>query len=119
MGLLSKDQILAADDLPFQDVEVPEWGGTVRVRTMTGSERDTFEASIYDAGGGSTTLDRKDFRAKLLSKVIVDDKGQRLFTDKEIAQLGAKSVRALDRVFGVAQDLNGMSAAVRNEIEKK
>ena len=39
-GLLSKEQILAAEDLPHKDVPVPEWKGTVRVRALTGFERD-------------------------------------------------------------------------------
>ena len=32
MNLLSKTAILAAQDLQTEDVEVPEWGGAVRVR---------------------------------------------------------------------------------------
>lgn len=116
---LSKDQILAADDLPFEDVDVPEWKGTVRVRTMTGSERDDFEASIYETVGDKVSVNRKDFRTKLLSKTLVDDKGQRLFTDKEIVQLGGKSAKPIGRLFEVAQRLNGMSAAEQANIEKK
>jgi len=117
--LLNKDQILAAEDLPFRDIEIPEWQGAVRVRTMTGSERDAFEASIYDTTGEKPTLNRTDFRAKLLSKVIVDDKGQRLFTDKEITQLGGKSAKAINRLFEAAQEINGMSAEAQAVIEKK
>jgi len=33
MNILSKDAILAADDLPRETVNVPEWGGEVLVRT--------------------------------------------------------------------------------------
>ena len=40
MSLLSAAEILAADDLPTEDVEVSEWNGTVRVRALTGAERD-------------------------------------------------------------------------------
>ena len=32
LNLLSRDAILQAQDLPHEDVEVPEWGGMVRVR---------------------------------------------------------------------------------------
>ncbi len=117
--LLNKDQILGANDLPFRDVEVPEWGGTVRVRTMTGGERDAFEASIYDTDGAGVKLNRSDFRAKLLAKVIVDDKGARLFTDKEISQLSGKSAKALQILFDVAQEINGISKAEQDVIEKK
>lgn len=117
--LLNREQILEANDLPFKDVEVPEWGGTVRVRTMTGGERDAFEASIYDADDKGVKLNRSDFRAKLLSKVIVDDKNVRQFTDKDITALSAKSAKAIQRLFDVAQDLNGISKAEQDAIEKK
>jgi len=46
MSLLSKTAILAANDLKSEDIEVPEWGGAVRVRSFTGRERDAFEASM-------------------------------------------------------------------------
>ncbi len=117
--LLSKEKILAAEDLPFRDVDVPEWGGVARVRTMTGGERDAFEASIYDTDGAGVKLNRTDFRAKLLSKVLVDDKGSRLFTDKEIVALSGKSAKAIQRLFDVAQDINGISKAEQDAIEKK
>ncbi|MFE3382837.1 hypothetical protein [Streptomyces anulatus] len=43
---LSAEQILDADDLAIEDVPVPEWGGTVRVKGMSGTERDRFEAGF-------------------------------------------------------------------------
>ena len=46
MNILSKDAILAADDLPRETVHVPEWGGDVYVRTMSGTDRDAFETSL-------------------------------------------------------------------------
>jgi hypothetical protein len=46
MTLLSKSAILCANDLQTEDVDVPEWGGAVRVRSFTGRELDAFEASI-------------------------------------------------------------------------
>ena len=42
---LNREAILAAEDLPRELVEVPEWGGAVYVRALTGAERDQFEAS--------------------------------------------------------------------------
>jgi hypothetical protein len=34
MTLLSKTAILCANDLQTEDVDVPEWGGAVRVRSF-------------------------------------------------------------------------------------
>jgi len=118
--LLNKDQILKADDLPFKDIAVPEWGGDVRVSTMTAADRDAFEASIYETdSAGKVNINRKNFRANLLSRAITDDKGLRLFTEKEIDLLGKKSAKAIQRLFDAAQDLNGISKAEQDAIEKK
>lgn len=119
MELLTKDQIMKADDLPFRDIDVPEWGGSVRVRTMTGGERDAFEAQIYDADSNGIRLNRENFRAKLLSKVLVDGAGTRLFSDKEILLLSGKSSKAIQRLFDAAQELNGISGAEQEAVEKK
>ena len=103
MNILSKDAILAADDLPRETVNIPEWGGEVLVRTMSGTDRDAFEASLLEKDGRMENV-----RARLVALTLCDSQGDRLFDDSEIAALGRKSARALDRVFSVAQRLNGI-----------
>ncbi len=103
MNLLSKENILAANDLPLECITVPEWGGEVMVRTMTGADRDAFEASLIGKEGRMENV-----RARLVSLTLCDAAGARLFTDAEVATLGNKSARALDRVFTVAQRINGI-----------
>lgn len=113
MGLLSREQILAASDLAREVVEVPEWGGEVYVRVLTGVERDQFEASCADDEQGT-----RNFRARLCALCMVGEDGNRLFEFGEAQQLGAKSGQALDRVFDVARRLNGMSKDAIEEQEK-
>lgn len=113
MNLLSKEAILAADDLPREIVSVPEWGGQVYVRTMTGTDRDAFEASLITKDSGPSSQPSKDqrmhnVRARLVSLTLCAESGERLFQDGDIDALGRKSARALDRVFAVAQRLNGI-----------
>ena len=118
MNLLSKTAILAAQDLQTEDVEVPEWGGAVRVRSFTGRERDAFEASMVRGEGRDRKVDLTNMRARLVGLTVIDETGQRLFTDEEVDLLGAKSGAALDRVFAVAQKLNGLSGADVEELSK-
>lgn len=107
MTLLSKQQILDADDLPTRDVAVPEWGGDVRVRGLTGRERDAFELRMAVANkNGDTDV---DMRAGIVGRCIVDENGERLFTDRELGRLAGKSGAALDRVFDVVRELSGMT----------
>ena len=118
MTLLSKTAILTANDLKSEDVEVPEWGGAVRVRSFTGRERDAFEASMVRGEGRDRKVDLTNMRARLVGLTVIDETGQRLFTDEEVDLLGAKSGAALDRVFAVAQKLNGLSSADVEELSK-
>lgn len=116
--MLTKEQILTAEDLVTQEVEVKEWGGSVTVKGMTGTERDSFEQSIVDTKGKSTTTNLANIRARLCAMTMVDEKGVRIFADNEIVKLGKKSAKALDKVFAVAQELNGMSPKDVEELAK-
>ncbi len=118
MTLLSKTAILTANDLQTEDVEVPEWGGAVRVRSFTGRERDAFESSMVRGDGRDRKVDLTNMRARLVGLTVIDETGQRLFTDEEVDLLGAKSGAALDRVFAIAQKLNGLSGADVEELSK-
>jgi ribosomal protein S21 len=116
---LTKEQILAAADLPEEVVDVPEWGGKVLIRGMTGAERDAFEESVMVTRGNNRELNLRNFRAKLVARSIVDPvTKERMFSDNEIAELGKKSARALQRVFEAALRLNGMTAESVEELTK-
>ena len=118
MALLKKDEILKSNDLTFEELQVPEWGGTVRVKTMTGAERDEFEADVFESKGNSTKVNMRNFRAKLVSKCLVDEEGGRLFADNEVEALGKKSAKALDRIFAIAQKINAIGQKEVEELVK-
>jgi hypothetical protein len=51
MALLSRDDILNADDLTIETIAVPEWGGEVNVKTLTGAEKDKWETARVGTPG--------------------------------------------------------------------
>lgn len=106
--ILTRDQILNADDLATEDVAVPEWGGVVRVKGLTGEERDQFEASVIGENTKNKRRNLSNLRARLVALAVVDGEGKQLFKRSDIPALGRKSAAALDRVFGKAQELSGM-----------
>ena len=107
---LSKEDILKAEDLAAEEVDVPEWGGSVLVRGMTGQELDAFQMAARDQRTGQRLPGAMgNIRAKTIARCIVDDDGNRLFTDADVAALGEKSGAAIDRVFAVASRLSGMN----------
>lgn len=105
-----RDQILQADDLERQEVEVPEWGVSVWVRGLTSAERDDYESELLEiTEDGDKVLHRENARAKLLVRAVVDEDGNRVFGDEDVEALGEKSGRATDRLFDVAQELSGVT----------
>lgn len=117
MALLSKEQILAANDTETQDIEVPEWGGTVRIAVMSGWARDQYESGLYRNRGKLDTVE--NLRARFLSYCVVDADGNLVFAADDVIALGKKSVKALDRVFDAATSLNhtgvdGLEEAAKN-----
>lgn len=124
--ILTAKDILGADDLSKERVEVPEWGGDVYIRTMTGTERDSWEESILKmnvrtVNGKSvqqTEVIRKNARANLVSRVCCDESGCSLFSPDQATELGKKSSAALDRCWEVAQRLNHLSDDDIEELTK-
>jgi hypothetical protein len=124
--ILTAEEILQADDLPKELVEVPEWGGEVYVRTMTGLERDSWEGSIVKmkprrVNGRNIQEPEIIFanaRAKLLAKVLCDENGKSLFSEHQVDVLGGKSAAALDKCFTVAQKLNHLTNEDVEELTK-
>lgn len=117
--ILSRDQIMAADDLKRELVEVPEWGGSVYIRSLTGAERDKFEADVNGSKRNSTELNLQNLRARLVALTLVDSEGKRMFrSPDEIQMLGSKSATALIRCFDKARELSGMTASDVEELAK-
>lgn len=114
-GLLSRDQILKAQDRTFMVISCPEWGGKVRMQSMSGAERDQFEESILGQKGEVVT---KNLRAKLVAMSVVDKDGNLLFSKDDVMILGEKNAAALDRLFTVAQKLSGISKTDVEEMVK-
>ena len=112
--MLDKNSILAADDLPVQSVEVPEWGGAVNICTLGALDMAAFQASIRDADG--KIVDH--VMPRFLVATIVDENRSRIFSDEDFEALAKKNPVVLNRLFDVAQKLNGIGIAAQEEIAK-
>ena len=116
--MLTRQEILDVSDLDKKVVTVPEWKGDVIVKTMTGTEREAWESTLFETKGNKTRTKMENLRAKLLACCLVDEEGKRLFTDKDINSLSGKNARALDRLYDVARELNGIGQEDEDELVK-
>lgn len=114
--MLDRAAILGKQDIRVEELYIPEWAGTVRVKALNGLERDSYEQSVLDQRGKSMKVDLRNARAKLVSLALVDHDGQRLFTDDDVVMLGTKSAAAIDRIYDVASALAGISDTDLDEL---
>ena len=118
MEQLTAKDILGADDVCRERVDVPEWGGFLYVQEMTGTARDLYEASVIEFVNGSFKQRLDNIRAKLVAVCAVDEDGNLLFKQSQVEALGKKSGKALDRVFAVAQRVNALTDSDVEELAK-
>lgn len=112
--ILTKEQILAADDRRTITVEVPEWGGSVNIAVMTGTDRESFEREW-------TNIEAKllpQYKLKMLRRCLVDGSGAQQFTDADLDALGNKNACVIDRLFTECMKLNGFQKDAVEEAVK-
>ena len=112
MTKLTRDAILKASDIDQQEVDVPEWGGTVTIQGLTAKQRAKVLGAAVDRKSGSVDLEM--LYLMLTVESVVDEEGKPVFTAGDIEALGKKSGAALDRIVKVALNLSGMG----EEVEK-
>jgi hypothetical protein len=116
MNILDKDQILAAEDLKTEVVPIPEWGGDVIVSEMSAADSERWLMEAFDDEGKPTR--RKAPTVQLAARCIVDESGQRVFSEEDIEALAKKSPKAIGKVFSAAVRLNGLGAMTDEESDE-
>lgn len=105
---LSAENIFSADDMKVEPVDVPEWGGRIYVRRLTGRERDEFEQLMNDRRAGKI-LKVRGVITKIVALAACTSDGTQLFTSKDAeAKLDEKACAPLMRVFDAALKISGM-----------
>jgi hypothetical protein len=95
---LTAADIFAADDSATIDVEVPEWGGIVKVRKLTAGESIEFGE-----------IQQRDSLLKLIELCAVDERGARLFSKDDLGRLASKAYDVCIRLHVAAAKLNGLA----------
>jgi len=111
-----REEILGFADRKVLAVEVPEWGRTVYVRSLSAAESDAFEASVTPRGPKGPR-NYRNLRARYAALALSTPDGERVFTDADAAALGEKSAAALARIFDAGTSFNGMSEEDVKELE--
>lgn len=120
--ILSRDAIEQARDFQTETVTVAEWGGDVRLRSMTVGAMDDIqirylqlagaESASAENGTAASVLYRnpellREMKTRLLSYCLCDAEGTLLFNDEQgRAILSQKNPAVIDRLYEIASRLN-------------
>ncbi len=119
---LTREQILAAQDDERELVDVPQWGGAVFVKVLSGAERDQWEGSMQvDDDASPEERHAKRFgnlRARSAVLSVCDEQGAPLFTMADAHWLGGKSSKALDKIWEVFIRINAIRKEEVDELTK-
>ena len=108
--ILSVEDILTAPDIQEKVVEVPEWGGAVKIRSFTKQRQIQLRAQALVGG----EVDSERMELLMFIEGVVEPK----FGVEHIDLLKGKSASAMDRVLGAILELGGMTPEAQNEMER-
>lgn len=103
-----RDQVVAAEDIESEIVEVPQWGVKIEVRGMTGKERARMLKSCSDPMTGQVDIE------KISPDVIIGcswdpDTGEKVFLPGDRDMLLSKSGAALEKIALAGMRLSGLT----------
>lgn len=109
---LTVADILAANDIVEEDVEVPEWGGSVRIRAFTKARQQELRFMATDPR--TQKLDNEKLELQIFIHGVIDPQ----FAPAHQTELREKSAGALDRVLKRIMAISGMSDEAVAEAKK-
>jgi hypothetical protein len=102
-----RDKILAAQDIPSETVEIPEWGVELLVKGMTAGDRLLLMQNAYDQTTQQVNM------AIVYPDVVVacaydPESGEPVFSSDDKGELMKKASAAIERLAGIGLRLSGI-----------
>src|SRR5262245_6505109 len=102
-AVLSLDQMLMGNDTEYDLIDVPEWGGQVRIGSLTAEQMVKWTEAKTE-----TLLDRRNAGLLLLVSSIVDADGHRIANASHVAAFRGRSAKVLNRIIDRILKMNGL-----------
>ena len=118
MAFLSREDIMAIVSVKKESIDMPEWGGSIFVRAMSGAESDILTDLIlaHEEKTGNNRLPH--LKAIMAILTVCDGDGGRMFDMNDMDMLLSKDGGALTKIFEVARRLNGLTPDSEETITK-
>lgn len=112
MRLLTAAEILAANDIVEEEVEVPEWGGAVRIRAFTKARQQELRRMATDPRTGR--IDNEKLEMQIFIHGVIEPE----FAPVQQTELRLKSAGAMDRVLTRIMAISGLTSEAVDDAKK-
>lgn len=111
LRILSVDDLISVVDTDEEVIDVPEWGGAVRIRSFSKNEQLQYRREAKDENG---EIDNDKLEMLMLVHGIVEPK----LTAEHVGVMRQKRAMTIDRVLKRILVLSGLDAKSIAEAEK-
>ena len=113
MGL--RDKILQAPDLKSEMMDIEEWGVTIEVRSMNGTQRARMMKESFNAETKEVSW---DYASLIIAGAYDPESGELIFTEADRRELNEKHGGILEEIAMRVLKLSGLSDDSLTESEK-
>lgn len=107
----NSEEILSKDDFTYEEFEVPEWGGTLRLRSLSGAQRTIVISLTNKRRDGDGLFER------LIIMSAVDDVGKSIFRDDHLDALKARNAAVTQAIGKKILEISGLAPDTIPDIE--
>lgn len=118
MSILNKQEIINIKDIYFEEINVPEWNGSVRIYMLNAGERLDFENTVSAGKQKSGLTFDANLLVTLVSLCLKDENGAPIFEIDEIDELRKKNFRVIKRLADKCMEINALGEDAEQESKK-
>tara|TARA_R100000152_G_C6782231_1_gene219178 strand:- start:7194 stop:7592 length:399 start_codon:yes stop_codon:yes gene_type:complete len=110
MTVASREALLKLCERRYATVDIPEREVTVRIQSLSESEKSQYETCLIAKNGKGIMRERlQDATRRLLALCIVDDAGERIFSDGDLSALANLDAFVSSRIYDACQEHCGFN----------
>ncbi len=119
MTIANREALLKLCKRRYATVDIPERNITVRIQSLSENEKSQYETCLIAKNGKGIMRERlQDATRRLLALCIVDDNGNRIFTDGDLSELANLDAFVSSRIYDACQEHCGFNKGDIDETVK-
>ena len=116
MKTLTADEIVQAKGYPEETIDIPEWGGSVTVRSLSMGARSDIAEKAFTGEGDKRKVDNFKFAILSVKHGLIVPK----LTDEQADKLADKGPEVIERLLAAIWKLSNLSPeSAKNELPQE